>query len=338
MRTSGAVALILLCLAGCGSSGKTHTPVPRPTRTVPEAAPVHHATIQALVTAPTENELIAVEVPSGRVARHIRLPARPEYVATCCNGGPVVVASSGAGAVTLLDPPPSLRVVNVLHGFDAPHIVEISPDANYAYVTDDAAGRVDVIGLYDNKLVGGVEAGAGAHHLSFAPDQHQAWVALGQSAGTIVILDTAANPARPRPTARFEPGFLAHMPVFSPDGREVWVTSAAGPNVEVLSARTHRVLFGVRAGAPPQHIVFAGGYAYITSGYGSSIERVTLTGRVVRRVRAPYGSFELDAGAGFVVTASLLRGTLAIYDANLRRLHIVTLAPSLEDVAIASSP
>ena len=103
-----------------------------------------------------------------------------------------------------------------------------------------------------------------------------------------------------------------------------------------LAHPSRHLLFTVPAGAPPQHLAFDGGFAYITSGYGSLIEKVRADdGRVVARAHAPYGSFDLDAAAGYVVTASLLRGTLAIYDRNLRLLHVRQLAPSTEDLAIS---
>jgi hypothetical protein len=125
--------------------------------------------------------------------------------------------------------------------------------------------------------------------------------------------------------------------MYTPNGQQVWVTSASGPDVGVFSAHRRRLLFRVPAGPPPQHIVFAGGSAYITSGYGSQIERVSVTtGRVLRRVPAPYGSFDLDAAGRYVVTSSLFRGTLAIYDRALRVLRIRRLAPSTEDVALAT--
>jgi hypothetical protein len=91
------------------------------------------------------------------------------------------------------------------------------------------------------------------------------------------------------------------------------------------------------AGPPPQHLVFAGGSAYITSGYGSQIERVSITsGRVLTRVPAPYGSVDLNAAGAYVVTTSLFRGTLAIYDRALHLLRVRRVAPSAEDVALTT--
>ena len=52
--------------------------------------------------------------------------------------------------------------------------------------------------------------------------------------------------------------------------------------------------------------------------------------------RSPYGSFELDAGHGYVVSSSLLRGTLAIYTPQLRLLRVVRVAPAAREVAVSS--
>ena len=77
----------------------------------------------------------------------------------------------------------------------------------------------------------------------------------------------------------------------APNGQTIWVTSAAGPDVTAFDTRTHRVLFHIPVGAPPQHLVFAGGYAYLTCGYGSTIEKVNAaTGQVITRTSSPYGS------------------------------------------------
>jgi len=50
----------------------------------------------------------------------------------------------------------------------------------------------------------------------------------------------------------------------------------------------------------------------------------------------PYGSFELGAANGYVVTSSLLRGTLAIYNEELHLLRVVHVAPAAREVAISS--
>lgn len=307
--------------------------------------------LRALVTAQTESRVLAVGLPSGRVIGRANVPGDPEYVAISPRraGSVVVVVSASAGTVTLLDLH-SLRPLRVFHGFVSPHIPAIFPVGDIAYVTDDGDGRLTVIGLAARRILARVAVGAGAHHLAISPDWRQVWVALGQSAHSIVTLSTmlatppppatpVGDPVHPHVTGRFDPGFLAHDLLFTPDGRRVWITSADTSYVAVVSARTHRLLFRVPGGAPPQHVVFDGAFAYITSGYGGLIEKVRVQdGRVLKRAAAPFGSFDLDAARGYVVTVSLTQGTLAIYDRSLRLLHIRHLAPSTEDVAIARRP
>jgi hypothetical protein len=103
----------------------------------------------------------------------------------------------------------------------------------------------------------------------------------------------------------------------------------------VLRARDHRPLFQVPVGPPPQHIAVAGASVYLTSGYGRTIERVSSSsGKIITIARSPYGSFEVAAADGFVVTASLLDGRLAIYTPQLKLLHLIALGPATRDVEI----
>lgn len=301
---------------------------------------------QALVTDEAQNRLLVVDLPSGRIARSVSVPADPEDVATSGNGGVVVVVSSSAGKVTILNRD-TLQIIKTFGGFEQPHIAAISPDGSYAYITDDARGTLTVIRLSDMKIVDTVSVGIGAHHLAFSPTERTVWVALGENAQQITTLSTVTsrpappsspviNPGRPRVTGHFTPGFAAHDLGFSPDGRSIWVTAATGSDVTAFDARNHHVLFRVPVGAGPQHLVFEGPYAYLSSGYGSIIEKVNAaTGRVITRSSSPYGSFELSAADGYVVTASLLRGTLAVYTPGLKLLRVVRLAPATREVAIS---
>jgi DNA-binding beta-propeller fold protein YncE len=301
---------------------------------------------QALVTDEAQSRLLVVDLPSGRVARWVSLPADPEDIAASGNGGIVIVVSSRAGKVTILNRD-TLRTIRTFAGFREPHIVAISPDGAYAYITDDSRGTLSVIRLSDMRMTRTLSVGSGAHHLTFSPDELRVWVALGEAARQITILSTrtrvprprsspVVDPGRPHVVGHFTPRFAAHDLAFGPGGRTVWVTSAAGPDVTVFDARTHHALFQVPVGAPPQHLVLEGSDAYLTSGYGSTIEKVNATtGRVVRRTSAPYGSFELDAADHYVVAASLLRGTLAIYTDDLRLLRVVRLAAAIREVAIS---
>jgi YVTN family beta-propeller protein len=339
-RTALSALMLSALLAACGGSAahRTVTSARPATVRVHAAAPNRHRAArpapQALVTAETENRLLVVALPSGRVVRRLAVAPDPEDIAAnsgACSS--VVAVSAAAGKVTVLDRE-TLNPRSVIGGFESPHIPEIAPGGQYAYVTDDGRGTVTVIALGTPRVTGTIEVGAGAHHLSFDAERERAWVALGESARTIVILSTA-NQAHPRVIGRFDPGFAAHDVSFAPAGQRAWITSANGPDVTVFNATDHRPLFRVPVGPGPQHVAFAGRYAYLTSGYGATIEKAdAATGRILARARSPYGSFELAAGDGYVVVSSLLRGTLAIYTPGLKLIRVVHLAPATREVAL----
>jgi DNA-binding beta-propeller fold protein YncE len=348
MTRGSAFALVILgaLAAGCGGGshhGSRHQSRAAAVATVAAVgtpavrhAPAAVPSVQALVTDEQQNRVLVVDLPSGRVVRRLAMPPDPEDVAAdsgACSS--VVVTSATAGKVTVLDRE-TLNRRGVIGGFVAPHIAEIAPGGAYAYVTDDARGTVTVISLADARVTSTIEVGASAHHLGFDAAHELAWVALGESAHTIVILSTA-DEAHPRVIGEFDPGFPTHDVSFDAQGNQVWVTSADGPDVAVFNPLDRRLLFRVAVGPGPQHVAFDGRFAYLTSGYGGVIEKVDApTGRVVKRATAPYGSFELDAGQGFVVASSLLRGTLAIYGTQLDLLRVVHLAPAAREVAIST--
>lgn len=338
-------ASIVLVAAAVMVSQRQPTHSRSPVSAISTSAARAPARSQALVTDETQGRLLVVNLPSGRIAQSIPVPADPEDIAASGAGGVVIVVSAAAGKVTIINRD-KLKVVKTFGGFEQPHIAAISPDGGYAYITDDSRGTLTVIRLSDLKITDTVAVGVGAHHLAFSPTMRTIWIALGESAQRITTLSTVArgtkgarpvvDPGHPRVVGRFTPGFPAHDLGFSPDGRTVWITSAAGPDVTAFDSRTHHMRFRVPVGAPPQHLAFRGRYAYLTSGYGSVIEKVTVsTGHVVARASAPYGSFELAVGDGYVVSASLLRGTLAIYTPNLKPVRVVTLAPATREVAIS---
>jgi len=285
----------------------------------------------ALVTSEAENQLIAVDLPSGKVLRRLNLPTDPENVET--TGTTAVVVSPKAGAVTFVDVE-TLRVRKILRGFGSPHIAAVTPDGEWVYVTDDARGQLDVIELARMRVVRRVFVGRGAHHMAGGWNSNRLWIALGERARTIVVLDTTLF-WKPRVLSRFSTTFAAHDLAFSPDQKRVWVTSDDSPYVTVFSAFSRRPLFRVFGGTAPQHVAFWLGAAYITSGNDGKLRYVDpRTGKLRRIVATEYGSFNLGLGGSLVLTSSLYRGTLTELDPSGRRLLQKRLTPSARDVAL----
>jgi DNA-binding beta-propeller fold protein YncE len=314
----GLAAALLLVPAASAGGGSANRPV-------------------ALVTAETSNEVVAVSLGQhgGDVLRRVPL-ADPLMIAAPLHGPAVVV--SPTGTVTLLAWH-SLRPIKVFHSFRSPKVAAIAPAGQLAYVTDERTGDLSVIDLARLAIVGRVFVGLLAHHLGISPDGRRIWVALGETAKTIVRLN-ASNPRKPRVVGRFHPFTASHDIAFTPNGRTVWVSSASNRVVSVYSAANGQFLRWLPAKRAPQHITFSGGDALITSGYGSSLEAVSWrTHRRVGLVAMPYGSFNLAAFGGEVVTTSLLTGQVTELEAGtLKRFWTTRVAPAARYVAISVWP
>ena len=296
----------------------------------------------ALVTAETQNRLVAVELPTGRILRRLAMPADPENVEVDPGFGlgpaTAVVVSARAGAVTLVDGR-RLRVVKVLRGFGSPHIPLIVPGHLIAYVTDDARGQLAVIDLVHRRVVRKVFVGYGAHHMAISPDWSRLWIALGERARRIAVLDTT-NPRAPRLVGHVDPGGEAHDLAFDPQGRRVWVTYDDRSSVAVFDAQSRGLVRTIPAGSPPQHVAFDAfsnaRHAYVTSGDDGTLRVISMrSGRTVRIVRTAPGSFNVTTGGSLVLISSLTRGTLTELTANGRVLLRKRIAPSARDVALA---
>ena len=302
------------------------------------AVPASHAARMgghpvALVTAETENQLLVVGLTTGKVEQRLRMPADPQNVEA--DDRTVVVVSSRAGAVTLLDAK-RLRVTRTFRGFASPHIAKLSPDGGYAYVTDDTRGQLVVIGLARKQILRRVFVGLGAHHMDFSPDGRRLWIALGERARTVVLLTTMQR-ARPRVVGRFEPGGLVHDLAFAPGGRRVWITYDDRPSVGVFDARTRRLLFTIPGGSPPQHVAF-GHFAFVTSGNDGRLRIFSRRGRLQGVAHTPDGSFNLGLGGGLVLMSSLTQGTVTSFRGNGHLLWTRKLAPAARDVALVVLP
>jgi DNA-binding beta-propeller fold protein YncE len=292
----------------------------------------------ALVTAETTNELVAVSLPEGRILRRLHMPADPQNVETGARTA-VVVSTRGA-AVTIVDVG-RLRVEKVLRGFGTPHIPLIAADGRFAYVTDDERGQLVVIDLTHRRVARRVFVGLGAHHMAEDEAGNQLWIALGERARSIAIVDVS-DPGRPHVTGHVKTR-EAHDLAFSPSDARVWVTYGDRPEIGVFSTATGRLVRLVRAGPPPQHVLFGpaggGGHAYVTSGDNGTLRIFSAkTGRLLRVVRTSYGSFNLATYGSFVTTSSLYRGTLMDFDEDGHRRLARHVAPAARDVAVAILP
>jgi DNA-binding beta-propeller fold protein YncE len=281
----------------------------------------------ALVTADLESRLVAVDLSSGRVVRHVATLPFPRSIETV--GATAVVAHSELGAVSVVDTG-RLEVVHVLRGFGEPRYTAGDPGGRHAYVTDAKRGEVVTVDVLRGHIVDRIEVGALARHVSVDPSGRTLWVALGSKAEEIAVVDV---PGR-RLARRFEPPFLAHDVGFAPGGRHVWVSSADRFELAVYDARTRRLLTRPSGDWPPQHVTFGSARAYVTSGWSGTLRVHRLDGRELLSNAVPVGSYNVQQRDGLVVTPSLGHGDLCVLDAAGRVLRRERIARSSHDACV----
>ncbi len=297
-----------------------------PRRPAASAAPL------ALVTADAEEHVAVVSLASMRVVRRVATVAGPRSIERA-PGGRAVVAHAAGGAVSLLGGRP-LRVRRVLRGFGAPRYAAVRPGGRLAYVSDSEYGELAVVDIVAGRVLRRVQVGAGARHLTLRPDGAEVWVALGSSAAQIAVLDVR-DPERPRLAARVRPEFLAHDVGFSPSGRRVWVTAARERRIALYSAAGRRPVRTLGADAAPQHVSFGRGVAYVASGDAGTLAVHALSDAALRRrTDVAIGSYNVQQGAGRVVTPSLGGGRLTVLDRHGRVVGRVHAARSAHDACI----
>ena len=282
----------------------------------------------ALVTADLEARIVVVDPVSGRVVRHIATGVGPRSVETV--GGRLgVVAHTTAAILSIVD---ARRVHTYVKGFAQPRYTAAHPNGRLAYVTDSKLGDVAVVDVQRGRVLDRVELGGPARHISISRDARTLWVSLGSKAKRVAVVDIS-SPASPRLVARVAPPFLAHDVGFAPDGRHVWVTSGAQHAMAIYDLRTRERLASFRADAPPQHVTFARGAAFVTSGDDGTLRVHRLDGRLLRVTKVPVGSYNVQQAWGRVLTPSLEQGTVCVLNDRGALIHRERVARSSHDAS-----
>jgi hypothetical protein len=265
----------------------------------------------ALVTADLEAGVVAVELSNGRIHRRIETPADPRSIETIGQTS-ALVTHLASGRLTLIDE--RLRVHDIAGRLAEPRYAAVSPGRRYAYVTDSGRGELAVVDLAERKVLRRVRVGGAPRHLSLSlsPFGTRLWVVLGNAAPEVAVL-ALDRPDRPRLLGRVHPPFLAHDVGVEPGGDRVWVTAGDSRRLAVYDGRSRRLLRMLSSDAPPQHVTFLAGRAFVASGDDAMLRVRSLRhGGVLRSTSVPLGSYNVQEGWGVVLNPSLSQGTLTV--------------------------
>ncbi|MEX0850909.1 MAG: hypothetical protein WD015_05335 [Gaiellaceae bacterium] len=285
----------------------------------------------AFVTADLESHVVLIDLASGTIVGRIRTAPGPRSIESV-HGQTALVAHTEHGLVSLLDAVPR-RIRAELDDFDAPRYTAVHPRRPLAYVTDSAKEEIVVLDVSRAKIVWRTRVPGPARHIGVSPDGSTLWTALGTKAERIAVLD-AGDPRRPKLVRTFSPPFLAHDVVFAPDSRSIWVTSGSERRIAVYRTGSTSPVRILPADAPPQHVAFASGKAFVASGDDGTLRRHRLDGELVREARIPPGSYNLTFAFGRLVSPSLGQGTVSLLDRNGRVRAVRRVARAAHDACI----
>jgi DNA-binding beta-propeller fold protein YncE len=285
-----------------------------------------------LVTADRESHVVVLDPADARVVARVRTLAGPRSIEAVAGGA--LVAHTQIGRVSLLDAE-SVSVRRVVDGFHAPRYTAAyrDPVEALAYVTDSNLREVVAVDVARGSVVARASVPGPARHVTLGPRGDRLWTALGPKAEHVAVLDTEA-PRRPRLARTIAPPFLAHDVVFTPDGRHVWVTSGAKRRLAVYEADGRTPVAVLDADAPPQHIAFVGGLAFVASGDDGTVRVHRSDGTLVYESHVPVGSYNVTFGWRRAVTPSLERGTVSLLDERGRVRAVRKVALAAHDACV----
>jgi DNA-binding beta-propeller fold protein YncE len=284
----------------------------------------------ALVTADAEAHVVVLRLADGHLRRRIHTREGPRSIEAAAGGA--VVAHTTRGVITLLEAR-ATGVRRVLGGFSQPRYTAVDHARGRAYVSDSGTGEVAIVDLRAGRVIRRLAVGDHARHLSLSPDGRTLWVALGNRAPRVAIVDVRSA-SRARVTAPVTPPFRGHDVAFTPSGHRVWVSSGNLGRLAVYTTggTLRRTL---PADQPPQHVTFRGGVAFVASGDSASLRVHALDdGRRLRRTGVPVGSYNVQAGGGRIVTPSLSGGQLTVLDGRGRVVRSGRVASAAHDACV----
>ena len=181
------------------------------------------------------NSLSVLDLVGGKPTRRIDLGEHgaPHGLRLLPGDRRALVTTEGSASVLVVDVASGKmeRVIDV--GGGTGHMLALSPDSKFAYVTKINAGTVSRIDLASGLKTHERVAGKGAEGVAVSPDGREVWV-TNRGDGTITVHDPATLAVRRRMSSK---GFPVRV-VFTGDGRHALVVNAGAANMAVFDART----------------------------------------------------------------------------------------------------
>jgi DNA-binding beta-propeller fold protein YncE len=228
-------------------------------------------------------ELIAVDIATGRVLNRLDFGrgVRPHCVVLNPHDGMLYITTELDHTVTVVDPQ-KLKIVGAIPtGQSESHMLTISHDGRFGYVSNVGPGTVSVLDLQTQRLVAIIPVSERTERISISADDQMVFTA-DQARPRLAVIDTRSNSVKawvPLPATGFGTA-STH------DGR--WLLAAVRPTsqIAVVDLKTLQVVRSIPVPPTPIAIVVAPDdrTAYVSCGKSARIAAISLSDWTVQRL------------------------------------------------------
>jgi len=228
-------------------------------------------------------ELLAIDIASGEVVKRLDFghSVRPHCVVLNPHDGLLYVTTELDHTVTIVDPRTFTAVGAISTGQSESHMLAISHDGRFGYVSNVGPGTVSVLDLQARKLIAIIPISEKSERISISADDRLAFTA-DQVKPQLAVIDTQTNKVKSW-IALAAPGYGTAA---THDGRWLLVALPEASQVAVIDLKTMQVVRTIDVPPAPIAIVVAPGdeAAYVSCGRSGKIAAIRLTDWTVHQV------------------------------------------------------
>jgi DNA-binding beta-propeller fold protein YncE len=228
-------------------------------------------------------ELVAIDIASHKIINRLDFghAVRPHCVVRNPHDGMLYVTTELDHTVTIVDPR-NLGIVGVIPtGQSESHMLALSHDGRFGYVSNVGPGTMSVLDLAGRKLVAIIPISEKTERISVSLDDRMVFAA-DQMRPRLAVIDTSTNNVKAW-IALSTPGYGTAP---TDDGRWLLVSLPAASQVAVVDLKTLQVVRTIDVPPRPIAIVVAPGSdtAYVSCGRSGKIAAINLSAWSVQRV------------------------------------------------------
>lgn len=193
--------------------------------------------------------LAVIDVPGRKVTKQIATPPAPFAVDLLPDGRTAFVSNSETNEILVIDITGGAVKKKLAVGTE-PQAVLTRPDGKVVYTLTHSANELSAIDPKKVTLLGRIDAGVKPQAVLFAPQGGDVAFVLDEGVPTITMVDTKRNQAKGmivvQPLTKM-PGAVMQSAVFSPDGKQLYVTTGAGKSVLIIDPAKKAVVGSIDA-------------------------------------------------------------------------------------------